>query len=47
MANGYAPAWFISGNPNDLMDVYVVGRNLGSGTRMNVLSDSGYGPITT
>ncbi|HUA39534.1 MAG TPA: hypothetical protein VMA35_14170 [Candidatus Sulfopaludibacter sp.] len=41
--NGYAPAWFISGNPNDLMDVYLVGRNLGSGTRMNFLSDSGYG----
>jgi hypothetical protein len=42
-ANGYAPAWFISGNPNDLMDVYLVGRNLGSGTRMNYLSDSNYG----
>ncbi len=42
-ANGYVPAWFISGNPNDLMDVYLVGRNLGSGTRMNFLADSNYG----
>ncbi|HKW30070.1 MAG TPA: hypothetical protein VJT54_12090 [Verrucomicrobiae bacterium] len=42
-ANGYTPAWFITGNPNDLMDVYLVGRNLGSGTRMNFLSDSNYG----
>jgi hypothetical protein len=45
-ANGFAPAWFISGNPNDLMNVYLVGRNLGSGTRMNFLSDSSYGPHT-
>jgi hypothetical protein len=43
LANGYAPAWFISGNPNDLMDCYIVGRNLGSGTRMNVLACSTYG----
>jgi hypothetical protein len=42
-ANGYVPAWFISGNGNDLMNVYLVGRNLGSGTRMNFLADSGYG----
>ena len=28
------------------MDVYLVGRNLGSGTRMNLLSDSSYGPHT-
>ena len=45
-ANGFAPAWFISGNPNDLMNVYLVGRNLGSGTRMNFLADSGYGAHT-
>ena len=43
LANGYAPAWFISGNPNDLMNCYIVGRNLGSGTRMNILSCSTYG----
>ena len=42
-ANGYAPAWFISGDPNALQNVYLVGRNLGSGTRMNYLSDSAYG----
>ncbi|HEV2436184.1 MAG TPA: hypothetical protein VG077_09300 [Verrucomicrobiae bacterium] len=44
LQNGYAPSWFISGNPNDLNDnVYIIGRNLGSGTRMNILSCSTYG----
>jgi hypothetical protein len=43
-ANGYAPAWFFTGNPDDLQDVYLVGRNLGSGTRMNYLSCTTYGP---
>jgi hypothetical protein len=46
-ASGFAPAWFISGNPDDTNYVYLVGRNLGSGTRMNYLSDSTYGSHRT
>ncbi len=43
-ANGATPAGFISGNTNDNdFVVYLVGRNLGSGTRMNMLGDSAYG----
>ncbi|HUE37710.1 MAG TPA: hypothetical protein VMO20_09985 [Candidatus Acidoferrum sp.] len=43
-ANGAVPAGFISGNPtDDDFTVYLVGRNLGSGTRMNMLGDSQYG----
>ena len=42
-ANGEAPASFISGNANDQDAVYLVGRNRGSGTRMNFLGDSQYG----
>ncbi len=43
-ANGAVPAGFISGNPSDNdFVVYLVGRNLGSGTRMNMLGDSTYG----
>lgn len=43
-ANGFCPAGFISGNTNDNdFAVYLVGRNLGSGTRMNMLGDSQYG----
>jgi len=42
-ANGVAPAWFFTGNTNDHQYVYLVGRNFGSGTRQNMLSDSGYG----
>jgi hypothetical protein len=43
-ANGVAPASFITGNPADnVTAVYLVGRNLGSGTRMNYLGDSQYG----
>ena len=43
-ANGVVPAGFISGNPtDDDFSVYLVGRNLGSGTRMNMLGDSQYG----
>jgi hypothetical protein len=43
-ANGVVPASFISGNTNDNdFAVYLVGRNLGSGTRMNMLGDSAYG----
>ncbi len=38
------PANFIDGNANDATTtVYLVGRNLGSGTRMNMLGDSAYG----
>jgi hypothetical protein len=41
---GALPAGFISGNTNDNdFTVYCVGRNLGSGTRMNMLGDSTYG----
>jgi hypothetical protein len=43
-AGGALPANFISGNTNDSdFTVYLVGRNLGSGTRMNMLGDSAYG----
>jgi hypothetical protein len=43
-AGGVAPASFISGNPADSQTaVYLIGRNLGSGTRMNFLGDSTYG----
>ncbi len=43
-ASGAVPAGFISGNTNDNdFVVYLVGRNLGSGTRMNMLGDSAYG----
>ncbi len=44
LANGEVPAGFISGNTNDNdFTVYCVGRNLGSGTRMNTLGGSHYG----
>jgi len=43
LANGLAPASFISGNTNDQEICYLVGRNFGSGTRMNMLADSSYG----
>jgi hypothetical protein len=43
-STGVAPAGFLTGNPNDNdFTVYLVGRNLGSGTRMNMLGDSQYG----
>ena len=42
-ANGSCQAWFLNGQPNDLMYCYLVGRNFGSGTRMNMLGDSQYG----
>ncbi len=45
---GAVPAGFISGNTNDNdFVVYLVGRNKGSGTRMNMLGDSLYGTHTT
>lgn len=44
LSQGALPAGFISGNTNDNdFTVYCVGRNLGSGTRMNMLGDSSYG----
>ena len=44
LADGVVPAGFISGNPNDDdFTVYLVGRNRGSGTRMNTLATSTYG----
>lgn len=48
IANGVAPAGFISGNPADNgTALYLVGRNRGSGTRMNFLADSVYGAHNT
>ncbi len=44
IANGAVPAGFLTGNPSDNdFSVYLVGRNRGSGTRMNILADSTYG----
>lgn len=44
LSSGWLPASFISGNTNDNdMLVYCVGRNKGSGTRMNTLADTTYG----
>ncbi len=44
ISSGVVPASFLSGNTNDSTStVYLVGRNLGSGTRMNVLGCSTYG----
>lgn len=43
-SSGFVPASFLTGNATDSVStVYLVGRNLGSGTRMNVLGDSQYG----
>ena len=44
LSGGVLPAGFFTGNAADSdFTVYAVGRNLGSGTRMNMLSDSTYG----
>jgi len=44
LGDGVEPASFFSGNTNDSdFTVYLVGRNLGSGTRMNELADSTFG----
>ncbi|HEY1661130.1 MAG TPA: hypothetical protein VGI03_01815 [Verrucomicrobiae bacterium] len=44
LANGALPAGFFSGNTNDNdFTVYLVGRNRGSGTRMNIEATSTYG----
>jgi hypothetical protein len=42
-AAGSIQAYFLTGDTQTLMYAYLVGRNLGSGTRMNYLSDSTYG----
>ncbi|MGA9776895.1 MAG: hypothetical protein WBS33_01355 [Verrucomicrobiia bacterium] len=48
LKDGAVPAGFISGNPaDDNFVVYAVGRNRGSGTRMNMLADSTYGAHNT
>jgi hypothetical protein len=48
LASGYVPASLISGNPaDDDMAVYCVGRNRGSGTRMNTLADTVFGTHNT
>ncbi|MBU6411292.1 MAG: hypothetical protein KGR98_12980 [Verrucomicrobia bacterium] len=47
-SGGVVPAGFISGNPaDDDFSVYLVGRNRGSGTRMNYLACSTYGAHNT
>ena len=47
LGNGAERASFFSGNTNDSdFTVYCVGRNLGSGTRMNTLADTTYGTHT-
>lgn len=44
LQDGVVPAGFLTGNTNDNdFSVYLVGRNLGSGTRMNTLGCSQYG----
>jgi len=44
LGTGFVPASYMTGNPSDNNQfVYIVGRNRGSGTRMNVLADSHYG----
>lgn len=41
---GFAPLSYFTGNPNDAaVTVYPVGRDSGSGTRITVLAESGYG----
>jgi hypothetical protein len=48
LSGGAVPAGFISGNPaDDNFTVYGIGRNRGSGTRMNILSCSTYGAHNT
>lgn len=48
LSSGSVLAGFIDGNTNDNdMFVYLVGRNRGSGTRMNTLSTSQYGAHNT
>jgi hypothetical protein len=48
LSSGVVPAGFISANTNDNgTAVYIVGRNRGSGTRMNILADSTYGAHNT
>jgi hypothetical protein len=44
LSQGKLTSGFLTGNTNDTIKVYAVGRNLGSGTRMNTLSDTTYGP---
>lgn len=44
LGNGYEPAAFFTGIASQTNEnVYVVGRNKGSGTRANALADTGYG----
>lgn len=43
---GSQTASFFTGNPNDQDDVYTIGRNKGSGTRVNVLLDTQHGVNT-
>ncbi len=47
LSQGYQPVAFFSGNVTQTnTQVYLVGRNKGSGTRANTLVDHNYGPTT-
>jgi hypothetical protein len=46
LVTGPTPAWLFTGDPTHTNFVYCIGRNKGSGTRVNTLADIGYG-ITT
>jgi len=41
--NGYTPAYLFTGNASHTTPVYLTGRNDGSGTRVSVLAETGYG----
>ncbi len=43
LANGALPLRFWSGNPADTNNVYLIGRDSGSGTRATIMADSFYG----
>lgn len=47
LASGAVQASFFTGNPADTNYVYCVGRNMGSGTRMNTLADTTFGTHNT
>jgi hypothetical protein len=43
IGGGSAPAYMFTGQSGDLTDVYLIGRNKGSGTRANALNDTEFG----
>lgn len=47
LSQGFQPVGFFTGNSSETnINVYLVGRNKGSGTRANTLVDHNYGPTT-